>query len=90
MIIGWGLVVWKQNAVLGKLMENYESRYIKFWAIDEILDEQYYDDEVLSGSKVDMMEWALVWYVGAIDDPYTVYLKEEDNAEKTPDYCKHC
>lgn len=81
MIIGWGLVVWKQNAVLGKLMENYESRYIKFWAIDEILDEQYYDDEVLSGSKVDMMEWALVWYVGAIDDPYTVYLKEEDNAE---------
>jgi hypothetical protein len=23
----------------------------------------------------------LVGYVGAIDDPYTVYLKEEDNTE---------
>ena len=81
MIIWWGLMVWKQNAVFNKLIEKYESRYIKFWAIDEILENEYYDEETLSGSKADMVEWALVGYVGAIDDPYTVYLKEEDNTE---------
>ena len=74
-------MVWKQNAVLGKLMENYESRYTKFWAIDEILESEYYNEDLLSGAKNDMIEWALVGYVGAIDDPYTVYLKEEDNTE---------
>lgn len=74
-------MVWKQNAILSNLIEKYESRYVKFWTIDKILDEEFYDEEILSGSKADMMEWALVWYVGAIDDPYTVYLKEEDNTE---------
>ena len=74
-------MVWKQDMVLSKLIERHESRYTKFEAIDEILDGEFYDDEILSGSKVDMVEWALVWYVGAIDDPYTVYLKEEDNTE---------
>ena len=62
-------------------MEKHESRYTKFWAIDEILENEFYDDEVLSGSKADMIEWALVGYVWAIDDPYTVYLKEKDNTE---------
>ncbi len=81
MIIWWGLMIWKQDTVLSKLLEKHESRYTKFWAIDEILDEEFYDDEILSGSKADMVEWALVGYVGAIDDPYTVYLKEEDNTE---------
>ncbi len=74
-------MIWKQDAVLSKLIQRYESRYTKFEAIDEILDGEFYDEEVLSGSKDDMVEWALVWYVGAIDDPYTVYLKEEDNTE---------
>lgn len=81
MIIWWGLMVWKQNTVLSKLIEKYESRYTKFWAIDAVLDEEFYDEETLSGSKANMLEWALVGYVGAIDDPYTVYLKEEDNIE---------
>ena len=81
MVIGWGLMIWKQNAVLSTLLEKHESKYTKFWAIDEILENEYYDEDVLSGSKADMMEWALVWYVGAIDDPHTVYLREEDNTE---------
>ena len=81
MIIWWGLMLWKQDKVLSKLVERHESRYTKFWAIDEILENEYYDGEILSGLKNDMVEWALVGYVGAIDDPYTVYLKEEDNTE---------
>ena len=81
MVIGWGLMIWKQNAVLSTLLEKHESKYTKFWAIDEILENEYYDEDVLSGSKADMVEWALVWYVGAIDDPHTVYLREEDNTE---------
>lgn len=81
MIIWWWLMVWKQNTVLSKLIEKHESKYTKFWAIDEILDEEFYDEDVLSGSKADMIEWALVGYVWAIDDPYTVYLQEEDNTE---------
>ena len=74
-------MIWKQNAVLSTLLEKHESRYTKFWAIDEILENEYYDEEILSGSKADMIEGALVWYVGAIDDPHTVYLREEDNTE---------
>ena len=81
MVIGWGLMIWKQNAVLSTLLEKHESKYTKFWAIDEILENEYYDEDVLSDSKADMIEWALVWYVGAIDDPHTVYLREEDNTE---------
>jgi carboxyl-terminal processing protease len=30
-----------------------------------------------------MIEWALIGYVWGIDDPYTVYLKEEENTELT-------
>jgi hypothetical protein len=49
-------MVWKQNAVLGKLMEKYESRYTKFSAIDEILENEYYDEKILSDSKDNMIE----------------------------------
>ena len=81
MIIWWGLIVWKQDMIFNKLVEKHESRYTKFEIIDGILDGEFYDEGILSGSKADMVEWALVWYVGAIDDPYTVYLREEDNTE---------
>ena len=67
--------------IFNKLVEKHESRYTKFEIIDGILDGEFYDEGILSGSKADMVEWALVWYVGAIDDPYTVYLREEDNTE---------
>lgn len=81
MLIWGGLMIWKQNVVLNKLIEKHESKYAKFSAIDEILEKEYYDDEILNDSKADMIEWALVGYVWAIDDPHTVYLKKEDNAE---------
>ena len=81
MIIWWGLMIWKQDTVLTKLIEKHESKYAKFSAIDEILEWEYYDEELLKNSADDMVEWALVGYVGAIDDPHTMYLKEEDNTE---------
>lgn len=74
-------MIWKQNVVLNKLIEKHESKYAKFSAIDEILEKEYYDDEILNDSKADMIEWALVGYVWAIDDPHTVYLRKEDNDE---------
>ena len=81
MIIGWGLIIWKQDTILSKLVERHESKYTKFSAIDEILEREYYDEEILKNSADDMVEWALVGYVGAIDDPHTMYLKEEENTE---------
>ena len=83
MIIWWGLMIWKQDTVLTKLIEKHESKYTKFSTIDEILEWEYYDEELLKNSADDMVEWALVGYVGAIDDPHTMYLKEEDNTELT-------
>ena len=74
-------MVWKQDMIFNELVEKHESRYTKFEIIDGILNGEFYDEGILSGSKADMVEWALVWYVGAIDDPYTVYLREEDNTE---------
>ena len=81
MIIWGGLMIWKQDIVLSKLIEKHESKYTKFSAIDEILEREYYDEELLKNSADDMVEWALVGYVWAIDDPHTVYLKEENNTE---------
>ena len=81
MIIGWGLIIWKQDTILSKLVERHESKYTKFSAIDEILEREYYDEEILKNSADDMVEWALIGYVGAIDDPHTMYLKEEENTE---------
>ena len=74
-------MIWKQDIVLNKLIEKHESKYTKFSTIDEILEREYYDEELLKNSAGDMVEWALVWYVWAIGDPHTVYLKEENNTE---------
>jgi len=79
MVIWWGLMIRKQNTVLTKLIEKHESKYAKFSAIDEILEREYYDEEILKNSTNDMIEWALVGYVKWISDPHTIYLKEEAN-----------
>ena len=81
MIIWWWLMIWKQNTVLSKLIEKHESKYTKFSAIDEILENEYYDEELLKESTNDMIEWALVGYVKWISDPNTVYLREEANID---------
>jgi len=81
MVIWWWLIVWKQNVVLSKLVEKHESKYAKFSAIDEILEREYYDENILKDSAKDMVEWALIGYVWAIDDPHTMYLKKEENTE---------
>ena len=81
MVLWWWIILWKQDIILSRLIERHESKYMKFSAIDEILENEYYDEELLKKSTSDMIEWALVGYVGAIDDPHTVYLKEEDNTE---------
>lgn len=64
-------------------MQIHESKYTKFTAIDQLLEDEYYDQESLNHSIDEMIEWALAWYVAALDDPYTVYLKEEENTELT-------
>ena len=56
MIIWWGLMIWKQDAVLTKLIEKHESKYTKFSTIDEILEKEYYDEELLKNSANDMIE----------------------------------
>lgn len=76
-------MIWKQNTVLDTLIEKHESKYVKFSAIDALLEEEFYDEEILNNSADDMIEWALIGYVWGIDDPYTVYLKEEENTELT-------
>ena len=81
MIIWGGLMIWKQDIVLSKLIEKHESKYTKFSTIDEILEKEYYDEELLKNSANDMIEWALVGYIKWISDPHTVYLKEEANTD---------
>ena len=81
MVIWWCLMIWKQNDVLNTLLAKHELKYTKFSAIDEILNKEFYDEELLKNSTDDMVEWALVWYVWAIDDPHTMYLKEEENTK---------
>jgi len=81
MIIWWSLMIWKQNQVLNVLIHEHESRFTKFSAIDEILEKEYYDEELLRDSTDNMIEWALVGYVKGIADPHTIYLKEEANTD---------
>ena len=83
MVIGWWLMLWKQNTIVNELIWKHESKYIKFSAIDQLLEDEFYDEDTLRNSANDMVEWALAGYVWAIDDPHTVYLREEDNTELT-------
>ena len=83
MIIWWGIVLLRQDIFINKLIQNHESKYAKFTAIDQLLESEFYDQESLKNAYNDMIEWALAWYVWGIDDPYTVYLKEEENTELT-------
>ena len=81
MVIGWWLMLWKQSTVVNELIENHESKYVKFSAIDKLLEEEFYDEEIIQNSANSMIEWALIGYVWAINDPHTVYLREQDNTE---------
>lgn len=81
MVIWWWIILRKQNIILNKLIQKHESKYTKFSAIDQILEDEFYDSDLLNEDADNMIEWALAWYVGALNDPYTVYLKEEENTE---------
>lgn len=81
MIIWWSIILWKQDSVLYKLTKAHESKYSKFTSIDYLLDSEFYDQNLLKSWLNDMVEWALVGYVSALDDPYTVYLKKDENTE---------
>ena len=83
MVIGWWLILWKQNTIVNGLIWKHDSKYIKFSAIDQLLEDEFYDEDTLRNSANDMVEWALAGYVWAIDDPHTVYLREKDNTELT-------
>jgi len=80
-VIWWWIMIWRQDVVLDKLIQEHESKYTKFSAIDQILENEFYDNNLLKSSANNMIEWALAGYVWAIDDPYTVYLKESENTE---------
>ena len=49
----------------------------KFNTIKQVLDTQYFDPSLISGSK--MWDAALQAYVAALGDPFTVYLTAKDN-----------
>ena len=80
-VIWWWIMIWRQDVVLDKLIQEHESKYTKFSAIDQILENEFYDNNLLKSSADNMIEWALAGYVWAIHDPYTVYLKESENTE---------
>jgi hypothetical protein len=49
-------MVWKQNTLLNTLIQNKESKYSKFLAIDGILEREFYDQELLNNSSEEMVE----------------------------------
>jgi hypothetical protein len=49
-------MVWKEDVVLNTLIEKHESKYTKFSAIDEVLENAFYDEELLKDSANDMIE----------------------------------
>ena len=83
MVLWWWIMVWKQDNIVSNFLEKQDLKYAKFSAIDQLLEDEFYDEELLKNSANNMVEWALAGYVKAIDDPYTSYLKEEENTELT-------
>lgn len=80
-IIGASIMLWRQDVTVSKLVQEHESMYSKFSAIDYLLESEFYDQNALSGAYDKMIDWALVWYVDALDDPYTTYLTKENNTD---------
>lgn len=83
MVLWWWIIIWKQDNIVSNFLEKQDLKYAKFSAIDQLLEDEFYDEELLKNSANNMVEWALAGYVKAIDDPYTSYLKEEENTELT-------
>lgn len=60
----------------------------KYWRFDEvmrILQENYYNSEILLSGESKMIDGALRAYVDAIDDPYTVYMDSDQWSGFTSD-----
>lgn len=81
MVLWWILFIYNQKKIIVKMVQDTESVYSKFTAVDSLLKSEYLDDDILTGNFNKMIENALVWYVNGIWDPHTVYLKREDNTE---------
>ena len=83
MIIWWWIMLWKQEIILHHFFNDYEIKFSKIASIDKLLKSEYFDQELLENSTDDMVEWALAGYVWALNDPYTAYLREEENEDLT-------
>lgn len=83
MVIWGSIMLLKQNYIVNNLFKEHENRFIKFAKIDSLLQSEYYDQDTLNNSYNNMIEWALVWYVNGLKDPYTTYLREEENVQLT-------
>ncbi|MBQ5945649.1 hypothetical protein IJL65_04690 [bacterium] len=49
-------MIWKQNSIVNSFLEKQDSKYAKFSAIDQLLEEEFYDEEILKDSANDMVE----------------------------------
>ena len=58
-----------------------------FWAVWDLLDENYYQPEEMNGEK--MVDGAIAGMVSGLDDPYTVYLPAEYNKINVTDAIKY-
>ena len=81
MVIWWWVMLRKQNSIISKYFQVHESKYSKFESIDYLLNEEFFDKDKLEKAWDDMINYALDWYVKWLNDPYTVYLKKEENNE---------
>lgn len=87
-IVGWLLFKFKNNLYLydynsitnTSLTNNLEKKYSRFEDVLKILQREYYDQDLLLSGEKTMIDSALAAYVNAIDDPYTVYMNNQESS----------
>lgn len=80
LIIGAGGMLWKiriGHQELYKFFTDIEQKYLRIETIDQILNQEYFDQAKLLSGRADMIEEATKAYVDGLWDPYTSYLDSE-------------
>lgn len=87
-LVGWLIFKFKDNINLynyNNFQNNtwgitLQQKYARFEGVLKVLKREYYDQDLLLSGEKSMIDRALAAYVNAIDDPYTIYMDNQQSS----------
>lgn len=87
-LVGWLIFKFKDNLNLYNYNDfqnntwgiTLQQKYARFEDVLKVLKREYYDQDLLLSGEKSMIDRALAAYVNAIDDPYTIYMDNQQSS----------